>query len=27
VAELLTARPRYTSRRGHYLPYGLRAAG
>jgi uncharacterized protein YciW len=27
VAELLAAHPRYTSRRGHYLPYGLRAAG
>ncbi len=27
VNELLAARPRHTSRRGHYLPYGLRAAG
>lgn len=27
VAELLAARPRYASRRGHYLPYGLRTAG
>lgn len=27
VSDLLAVRPRYTSRRGHYLPYGLRAAG
>jgi hypothetical protein len=27
VTGLLTARPRHTSRRGHYLPYGLRATG
>lgn len=26
LTELLAARPRYGSRRGHYLPYGLRAA-
>lgn len=25
LTELLAARPRYSSRRGHYLPYGLRA--
>lgn len=27
VAGLLAACPRHTSRRGHYLPYGLRATG
>ena len=26
LAELLAARQRHASRRGHYLPYGLRAA-
>ena len=26
LTELLVTRPRYGSRRGHYLPYGLRAA-
>lgn len=27
VIDMPATRPRHTSRRGHYLPYGLRATG